>query len=166
MRQVLGEAEVGQHRGVVFAQDDVAGLDVAVDDTGRVGLMHGAGDGLDDAGGFIGVHGSAFDHAVGVLAFQELHGEEWVSFDLSGLVDAHDIGVADAGDVFDLALEARDGVAVHGVAGGKQLECDGALQVGLPSAVDAGLSAAGQFFLDQETPHLLPQLGQRRDVKA
>ena len=166
MCQVLGETEVGQHRGVIFAQDDVPGLDVTVDDAGGVGLMHGAGDGLDDAGSLVRVHGAALDHAFGVVPFQELHGEEGVAFDLSCLVDPHDIGVADTCDVFDLAFEARHGVAIHGIACRQQLERHGALQVDLPGAIDAGLAAAWQLFLDQETADLLPQFGQRLDVKS
>jgi hypothetical protein len=40
------------------------------------------------------------------------------------------------------------------------------LQVGLPGAVDAGLATAGKLVLDQETPDLLPEFGEGKDVQA
>src|SRR5690606_152411 len=114
---------------------------VAVDDAALVGVLHSAGDGFDDRGGLIGAEGSALDAGFGIDAVDELHGEEGVPVEFAGVVDAHDVGVRDFGNVFDFGAEAGAGVFVGGVAGGQQLERDGALQIDLPGAVHAGLPA-------------------------
>ena len=89
-----------------------------------------------------------------------------MSFDFAGFVDPHDVRMADAGDVFDLTLEACRRIEVRRVAAGKKLQGDGTLQVGLPGAVDACLTATGKLVLDQESSDLLPQFGQGLDVKS
>ena len=55
--QELGQAEVADLGDTVGGQEDVAGLEVAMDDPGLVGGVDGAGEGLDQRGGLARGHG-------------------------------------------------------------------------------------------------------------
>ncbi len=58
----LGDAEVGD-RGAAAGEEDVVGLDVAVDDALRVGVGEGAGDVAEDADHLAGGHRSLLEPA-------------------------------------------------------------------------------------------------------
>src|SRR5205807_9770291 len=80
-----GQAEVGQHGRQVVplrggsvrldGQQDVARLDVAVDDVAGVGVVDGLGDQLDEAGGQPRWLRPLLDEALQRAALDEVHGE-------------------------------------------------------------------------------------------
>jgi hypothetical protein len=59
--RALGQAEVGDLGRAVGRQEDVAGLDVAVDDPQPVRLGHGASQRLGQPGGAAGLPGGAVE---------------------------------------------------------------------------------------------------------
>ena len=145
-----GDAEVGEGGATAGVDDDVAGLDVAVDHALSVGVVEGAGELGDDAAGLGWGEGSALgDDAVEALAFEEAHGD--VAAAVGGgadVVDGDDVGMVEASGEACFLVEALAEVGVVGVGGGDGLEGDLALEDAVEGAVDGCGRAASELRLD------------------
>ena len=140
-----GDAEVGDLDAAVEAEEDVAGLHVAVDDVLGMGFFEGEGDGFGDAADFEGREAlPALEAVLEGLAFDELHGEVVRAFGLTGLVDADDVGVLEAGGEAGFLLEAADVVELVGAIVVEDLEGDEAAVTGVACAVDGGHAAGAE----------------------
>ena len=148
-RALLGEAGVAQARRdpevdevgelgprpLRLRQQDVRGLDVAVDQRGAVGGVERRRDLLDDRDRPLRVERpGGGDRAAEVDALDEAHVQVELPVDLAVVVDRDDVGLVQPGGHLGLAPEARGEPLVAAVGDGEALERDRALlaQVGGP----------------------------------
>jgi hypothetical protein len=139
-----GEAEVGDADAAVVADEDVVGLDVAVDEAGPVGRGEALAS-LQDAveerlpGPRLGAPPLAQ-----VGADDQLHRHEQALVVVADVVDLDDVGVRQAGERLGLALHALlDVGAVGGLA--QQLEGDAAVELIVVGDVDLAHAALGEL---------------------
>jgi hypothetical protein len=124
----LGQPEV-QHLGLAAGGDeDIGGLDVAMDDAAPVRGVEGVGYLNGEVEEEPQGKRAAGDLLVQQLAFEELHGEEGLVLMLLDGVDGADAGMVQGAGGAGLALEALQGGGVAGQVGGQELEGHAAVQ--------------------------------------
>ena len=150
-----GDAEVGDLDHAVAAHQQVAGLDVAVHDPGRV-RGGDAGGGLgDDVGGGLGRHRTALGEQLGQrLTVDQLHhqvgprvGVVVGARQLAVVEDGGDVGVLQPGRVAGLGGEALPEVLVAGVLVLEHLHRDLAVQHGVVGGPHLAHAAGGDHPL-------------------
>jgi hypothetical protein len=134
-RQGPGEAEV-EELHPVGRQEDVRGLEVAVDDPGRVQGLEGAEDAAGERGRLRRRKGPAAQPVGQGLSLQQLHGDEELAVVLADLVDLADVRVIDGGGGAGLAPEAL----------ARRL-------VGLRDGLDRDLAAQAEVLGREHDPH-------------
>ncbi len=134
-----GDPEVGDHRATIGRQQDVARLDVAMDDAADVGDREAACDIETDPGGLPWCESAAALEAGGeVLALDELHDEVWLVTVGAGVQARDDVGVAQHRRGEGLAAEPLGEIRVATDLGPKELDGDGAVQAKVGRAMDRG----------------------------
>jgi hypothetical protein len=137
--------EVGDLGGAVLGQQDVAGLEVAVDDAALVGRVHGPGQPLDQLRRPLRRPGRTVELAREAAAGDELQREVRPAVLLADLVDLYDVRVLQGGDRLGLAAETgqffRTGVA----AGQDHLQGYEPLELQVSSLVDHTHTATAQL---------------------
>jgi hypothetical protein len=139
---VAGDAEVHDdwaEAAVGGALDeDVAGLDVAVEDAELVGLVEGDGAVAED-------HDLVMQRQLEAvaqrLAGDQFHGDVGLALDLADLEDLADVGVVDAGLGAGLAEQAGREI---GMIAADELEGDGAAELRVVGAVDGAHAAVAE----------------------
>ena len=135
-----GEAEVGQVDALVGAlalDQDVAGLDVAVDEAARVGGVERRGDLGDHGGGVLGAHRAVGpSSAAQVGAVDQVHGHEQQAVLLAGVVDRDHVRVADRDRDPRLLAEAAAEALVGGELRRDDLERDDVVERQVGRLVD------------------------------
>ena len=149
----LGEAEVEELHPAVARQEDVLGLQVAVDDAGGVGgrealrdLDRGGGDGLDR-------ERPAVEPVPERLALEELGDEVGDAVVAPDVEDGEDVRVAEPPDRLHLDLEPADPVGVGRAGPREDLDGDVAAEPGVPGAPDLAhppRADAGRDFVRTE----------------
>lgn len=150
----LDNAKVGQGNTIVRANQDVAGLDVSVDETLVVGVgqrirylikqLHRS---------FQAKHAFLLDNLLQCSPRQVLHGDVVDAVLFAHFVDGGDVGMLQVGSGDGLLLEAFDETSIGGEMGQHHLQGDGTLKGGINGFVDDGHSAlaylANDFILAQ-----------------
>jgi hypothetical protein len=143
-----GDPEVGQHRVAVLLEQDVLGLDVAVDDPAPVGMLQPGRHPGDDAEGRLD---RQLDLALEAVAQGlPLHVRHRVVHDAVGharVEDREDVRVGEAGGEADLAQEAvraEGGCELRA----HDLEGNEAVVPEVPGEVDGGHAAVPKLALD------------------
>jgi hypothetical protein len=154
---VGGDAEVDDF-GVrvsvgVARQEDVAGLDVAVNDAARVGVGEAGEELLEDLADLGEGELLAAEHVGERDAFDELHGEvELPVFGGAEVEDHGDVGVAKRGDRAAFTDEALTDPLVAGEVGAEHLERDGPVERLLDGLEDGSCAAGADDRCDAESP--------------
>jgi hypothetical protein len=145
-----GEAEVEDADAAVVADHDVGGLEVAVDEAGRVGgrealagLANMAGE-LGEGSPALALEPGAQGHAV-----HEFHGDVDLAAEGADLVDADDVGVGEPGHGLGLAQQAVAGQVLAGL-GVEQLDGDLAVELLVVGGIDDAGAAAAELAQDGE----------------
>ena len=157
----LGDAEVDDARAAVGVDEDVGGLEVAVDDAPLVGVVHGVDDlqeELDD-GGDAGPWREVRERLAPLVERAALdvlhHQREATALDGHAVVHGDDVGVAELRGDLGLALEA--GPLATGGKGPLQEHLHGHVAAGafLRGEVDHALCAAVEFAAEGVPGHFL-----------
>jgi hypothetical protein len=135
-------------RPALLVQEDVSGLEVAVEDAATVRVMHGPGHGGDEARD--GVRGGPVGHASVQRRerppLDELHGEVVLSLVLADLVNGDDVRVVELGGRLRLAAKSVHLVCGGELSGEDHLQRYDAVEAALPRFVDDAHAAAGDFL--------------------
>jgi len=141
----LGQPEIQHLHLAALVDDDVGGLDVAMDDAAAMRFAERLRHFLGDAHGLQHRHAAALQQVREIFAGHQFHDEEGLAAGgLAIVVDAGDVGVIQGGSGARLAQEAG---AVGFVLGRRAGEFDGhaARQVGVFREVNHPHSAASQL---------------------
>ncbi len=143
--QHLREAEV-QDLGLAGGRHhDVRGLDVAVDDAGRVGDGQGVGDLDGDGQRRKGDEGTAVQQLLERVALDELHHDVDEPVLLAHVVDRADVGVLEGRAQAGLPFEAAAGGLALGELGAQRLDDHRPVEARVLGAVGGGLSALAEL---------------------
>ncbi len=155
-----GQAEVADLRSAIFersprrvGQEDVAGLDIAVDDPRLVSRMDGPRQGADERRRRAGTLGRSAESLRQIAALGVLHHEIGPGRPAADLVDLDDVRVLEAGDRLGLGAESRDDIRVEAGCGVDRLESDHSPQSVLPGLIDDAHSPSADLFKDRVTRH-------------
>ena len=144
-----GDAEVGDLDPAVGPDQDVARLDVAVDEPAGMSGGEGLRDAGPDPGDLPRVERTApAQDRREVLPVDQLHDDVRAARVLAEVVDGDDVGVAERGRRLGLRAETRREIGIAQVLRTEQLERDVATELGIGGAVDGRHPAAAQQ-LDQ-----------------
>src|SRR6185295_12572976 len=147
------DAEVGDLGAPVGVDDDVVGLEVAVDDPAAVGEARGAQDLDGQVDGAVGVQRRLLlDDRLQRAPLEVLHRDVVGAVVLAAVVDGDDVLVLQAGGARRLAAEALDELAVLGEAPVEDLQRHLAPELQVLGDVDVRHAAAAQAVQDAVAP--------------
>ena len=122
------EAEVEDFGVAAFGDENVGGLDVAMDDAFGVGGVECVGDFDGDAEETIEFEGLAGDDVLERDAIEKFHGDEGCAVFFADVVDGADVGMIERGGGLGFALEAGEGLRIVGDVVGEELQGDEAAE--------------------------------------
>ena len=152
----LGYSEIGDDGVAVAIEEDVVGLQVAVDDPAfvRVGELERGGHVHPDFDDHLVVEHFAALHEILEAGFQQIHREEDDVVILPGVVDGHDVGVAELCGAVGLFTEVLLEHLVVGERRLQHLERHVDVEVRIPRLVDVGKSPLTEEFRNPVDRHL------------
>ncbi len=169
--QRLGQPEVGDLGRAVDLHQDIAGLQVAMDDAQLVRLADAAGQHADHRRGPVRRPGGAVEPGLQAAPFDVLHLVVHAAVAIADVIDLRDVGVMEPGDGLGLRLESDGRVPAGVVAGQDHLQRAQPVEPELPGQVHDPHAAAPQLFEDLVAGHdrpgplrpgRLPRLGERQ----
>ena len=134
--EAAGESEVGKVDVTVGRDEDVRGLDVAVDEPERMRRVQGGCDLTRDRDGCFLRQRSLREQLLELGAVDVAHGDVQLAGDLAGVVDRDDVRVVDRCGQAGLAEEALAEALVLRELGGEDLQRDRPLECQVVGAVD------------------------------
>ncbi len=144
----LGEAEV-ENLGVSALRDEnVRGLDVAMDDAFGVSGVESVGDFDGKRNELIVGERAAGDQMVERNAIEKFHGDEGLALVLTDVVNGTYVGMVEGRGGLGLAAKTSKGLDIAGEFGGKKLERNEAVQARIFSFVDNAHATSAEFFGD------------------
>src|SRR6267142_5524263 len=93
VRSELGKSEIENFGVLSLSYKNIGRLDVAVDDSLRVGCIQGISDLDADRQQGVEFHGTARDMALQCCAVQKLHGDERLPMPVVDFIDRTDVGM-------------------------------------------------------------------------
>ena len=155
----LGQTEVGDAHLTQGVQEDVGGLDVAVEDALVMGVLQGIADLLDDLDRLAGGERGVADEFLEVGAVHELHEEVEQVIPLAEVEDGDDVGMLEPCQGLRFTLEAQGEVGVMLRGAGEDLERHIAIEPGLPGVIHgthaSSSEQANDFQIGEEVLQLL-----------
>src|SRR5580658_8699293 len=142
----FGKAKIENLGVAAFGDEDVGGLDVAVNDALGVGGIEGIRYFDGEIEKALHVQGTAGDQILESLALETFHGDESPSVFFANVVDSADVGMVESGRGFGFAAEASEGLGILGEVVGKKFQSYEAIKARVLSLVDDSHAAAAELF--------------------
>ena len=163
--QLLGQAEVGDLRLTIGREQDIGGLEVAMNDAVLMGMLHGAGQLFDQRCRLARGEADVFAKPLRQrTAGQKLEREVGIATVFAEIVDMHDAGMLHLGDRGGFEQETGALVRSGMFAGEDHLERDFMPERAMSGTVDDPHAAAGQQ-LDHLVAGDFRELGGRVTVR-
>ena len=131
-----------------LGDEDICGLDVAMNDAFGVGGIERVGDLDGQTERDVGLERAAGDAMFQRDPFEEFHGDEGLAILLADIVDGADVGVVECGGSLGFALKAGEGLGIAGNLFGEKFEGDEAAEAGVFGFVDNTHATASKLFDD------------------
>ena len=144
----FGEAEVENFCCAALGDENVGGLNVAVDYAGAMSGVERVGDFDADFEKAIEFERAAGDDVLECRAVEKFHGDEGAAVIFTDVVDGADIRVIERGGGAGFTLEPIERLGIVSEIVGKKFESDEAAEASVFSFVDDAHSAAAEFFDD------------------
>jgi hypothetical protein len=133
---------------LAFGDEDVSGLDVAVNDAAGMGSVERISDFDPQGQRCLEFQGAARDHVLEGHAIKELHNEEGAPVVLANVMDRADVGMVESGRSLGFATETLERLMVLGQVIGEELQSDEATETGVFGFVDDTHAAAAELLHD------------------
>ena len=140
------QAEVENFGVSALGDEDVGGLDIAMDDAFAMGGIEGVGDLDRQAEQHIHFQRTAGDAMLEGQAVQVLHGNEGLAILFANVVDGADVGVVQGGRRFGLTPEALQCLTILSHVFRQEFESDETIEPGVFGLVNDTHAAAAQLF--------------------
>ena len=144
----LGQAEIENLGVPALGDEDIRGLDVAVNNAAGVRRIEGVGDLDAQRQNRFQLHRAIADQVLECDAVEELHDEERAIALLANVVNRTDVGMIQRRRGLGFAPKALEGLAVLRQIFGKKLEGDEAAETRVLRFVDHTHPAATELFDD------------------
>ena len=118
----LAETEVQNFGVAALGDEEIGGLDVAMDDAGFVCGIEGVGDFDGEREDGVEIERALGDAMLQRLAIEKFHGDEGLAVLVVNFVDGADVGMVQGGGGFGFALEAGEGLRVFGDFVGEEFQ--------------------------------------------
>ncbi len=140
------DAEIHHFDYAIESEDNVGGLDIAVDHAAAMGIIEGAA-GLHDVAEFLRERERRFagDQFLQAFAFEVFHGDEGKAVRFGHFVDGDDVGMLQAAGGFCFAVETLEQVGIFHDHGGDRFYGDGAADEGIARFEDYAHGAAAEL---------------------
>ena len=142
----LGEAEVEDFGVAAFGDEEVGGLDVAVNDAFGMGGIEGVGNFDGEIEEAVQLHGAAGDEMLESLALETFHGDEGLAIFLADIMDGADVGMVESGGGFGFAAKAAEGLGIFSEVVGEKFQSYEAVEAGVLSLVDDSHASAAEHL--------------------
>ena len=125
-----------------LGDENVGGLDVAMDDVFAVRGVESVGDFDGEAEQDVHFEGTSGDAVLEGQAVEVLHGDEGLSVFFADVVDGADVGMIQSGGGFGFAAETLESLTVLGYVFREELQGDETIEAGVFGFVDHAHAAA------------------------
>ena len=144
----FGEAEIEDFGVAALGDEDVGGLDVAMDDAFAVGGVERVGDLNGEIEQIVEFHGAAGDGVLQGLAVEKFHGDEGFAVGFADIVNRADVGMVQGGCGLSFSLEAREGLRVFRDVVRQEFQCYETVETDILGFVHDAHATAAEAFQD------------------
>ena len=130
---------------LAFGDEDIRGLDVAVDDASAWAASRASAISMPSASSRLEFHRTAGDHVLEGDAVEELHDEEGAAVVLADVVDGADVGMIQGGGRLGFAAETLQRLGILREIFGEEFEGHEAAEARVLGLVDDTHAAAAEF---------------------
>ena len=146
----FGQAEIENFCLIARSDEEIGGLDVAMDDAFGMSGIESVGNLDGKRKRFVKRKRTAGDGVFESAAIEKLHDDEGMCVVFADFVDGANVGVIQGRGGLRFALKAFESLQVAGDAVGKEFKSDEAVELGVFGFVDNAHPAAAEFFDDTE----------------
>jgi hypothetical protein len=142
----FGEAEIEDFGVAAFGDEDVGGLDVAVDDAFGVGGIESFGDLNGNVEETLEFNWLAIDDVLEGGSIEEFHGDEGATVFFADVVDGANVWMVEGGGGLRFTLKTNERLAILGDLVREKFEGHEAVQTGILGLVNDTHTAPAELF--------------------